>query len=379
MLGPLSFLDQASKKELEFVLDAVHRKLAEKGETPSVRPPAGTVFSIPDGTKYLTAEQLENAAQSFLSWCAGAKTPVQERSRHRVWLVFLLTRYGAMRLGEVLALDDRTDVHLAGSQVIVRDSHKRRVLLPKPIMRSVSDLVSSPMFSSLRGKIFHLDPGYLRRKFYERARACGLPGGLFNPRIIRHSRAIELLCGGVPLQVVQSFLGRRNPDSSAGFLEFSGKAARKIVGQFIVREDKMKTSARNSFTGRISKVVRDGLLAEVEITTLAGLQIAAVITEESLQNLRLTEGVVATAIIKAPWVVLSLAEESAASSARNCFTGTVSEIKSAQVACEVVTDLADGTKVCALVTRESLEKMRLEPGLEVQVMFKAFSVIINVD
>lgn len=374
-----SIIDSASKPELELLLAGVQKKLVEKGGALPARPHGGTAFTVPRSTKHLTAEELEKATQSFDDWCNEARNPVQKRSRNRLRLAFLLIRYGALRLGEVLALDDRSDFRFPSCQVIIRSSNERRVLLPQPVMELMSELLPSPMFYSLRSEIFRLDPGYLRRKFYERAKACGLPAKLFNPRIIRHSRAIELLCGGVPLQVVQSFLGQQNLNMTANYLEFSGDAVDNIVKQYIVREDKMKTSARNSFTGRISKVVKDGLLVEVEITTMAGLRIVSVITEESFQNLRLAEGVIATAIIKAPWVSLSLDQEELLSSARNRFSGTVSEIKATEVACEVVTDLADGTKVCALVTRESVDKLALKKGMDVQVMFKAFSVIINVE
>lgn len=383
MFNLSEFIDTASKKDLEHLLSGVEKKLAEKGVIRSAKSAAGASFTV-SGTvsgnkKFLTREQLETATRSFAEWCADAKNPLQKRSRNRLWMAFLLMRYGALRLGEVLALDDRSDIRPLSSQIVVKGSHERKVLLPKSVMHTIEGLIASPMYFSLRGQIFNLDPGYLRRKFYERARACSLPGKLFNPRVIRHSRAVELLCGGVPLQVVQSFLGQQHGNPAAAYLEFSGEAVHNIVKRYITRENKMKTSARNAFTGTVSKVGRDGLLVEVEITTMAGLLIVSVITEESFQNLKLAEGSIATATIKAPWVLVSLVDENHHCSARNQFLGTISEIKSTEVACEVVTDLADGTKVCALLTKGSLDAMALKTGMEIMVMFKAFSVIINTD
>lgn len=379
MVDLASFLDAASKPELESLLSGVRKKLAEAESPNTVPTSAGAAFHVPEGTKFLTGEQLDEVTGSFAEWFAEAKNPLQSRSRARLWLAFLLIRYGALRLGEVLALDDKKDFRVSANQLSVRGANARRVLLPQPVMEQIAELLQSPMFFGLRGEIFHLDPGYLRRKFYERAKACGLPGKLFNPRIIRHSRAIELLRGGVPLQVAQSFLGQQNLNMTANFLEFSGDAVENIVGRYIAREGKMKTSARNSFTGRVSGIARDGLLVEVEITTAAGLKIVAVITEESMVNLGLVTGAIATAIIKAPWVFLSLDNEEITTSARNRFPGSISDIKSTAVASEVVTDLADGTKVCALATRESVDRMGLRRGMDIQVMFKAFSVILNVE
>ena len=374
-----SLLDGADPNELRLLLAGVEKKLAELGTVVPARHPGSAAFAVPDGTKHLTSQELENATRSFEEWRNAAKNPAQSRSRGRVWLAFLLIRYGALRLGEVLSLNDVTDFHFDKCQVAVSGAHTRKVLLPEQIMNEIEVFFSSPMSFSLRGEVLKLDQGYLRRKFYERAKACGLPGRLFNPRVIRHSRAIELLQGGVPLQVVQSFLGQQNLNMTATYLEFSGESVDRIVRQYIIRESKMKTSARNSFTGKVSSIVQDGLLVEVELTTMAGLKVVAVITEESFVNLHLAEGSVATAIVKAPWVILTEGDEKLATSARNKFSGTVVLVKATEIACEVLVGLADGSKVCALVTKESVKNLDLKPGKDIMVMFKAFSVILNVE
>lgn len=374
-----SLLDKAGPNELRLLLAGVEQKLAAFGAVAPARHPGSAAFAVPDGTKYLTSEELESATRSFAEWRDAARNPTQSRSRGRIWLAFLLIRYGALRLGEVLGLNDVSDVHCSRCQVAVPGAHARNVLLPDPVMREIEAFLSSPMCFSLRGEVLKLDQGYLRRKFYERAKACGLPGGLFNPRVIRHSRAVELLQGGVPLQVAQSFLGQQNLNMTASYLAFTDESANRIVRQYIIREGKMKTSARNSFTGKVSDIVRDGLLVEVELTTMAGLRVVAVITEESFTNLHLAEGSVATAIVKAPWVILAEDGDGLNTSARNKFSGTIAEVKTTDIACEILVDLADGSKVCALVTKESVKNLQLAPGKEILVMFKAFSVILNVE
>ena len=379
MLDLASIINSATTGELKLILAGVEKRLAEQGDITPVRPDGSASLSVPEGTKHLTQEQLDMATNAFGSWCSEAKTPMQSRSRNRLWIAFLLIRYGAMRLGEVLALDDRKDIRINNCQVVVRGSHARMVLLPEPVMDKIGKLLAAPMFYSMRGQVLALDQGYLRRKFYERAKACGLPGTLFNPRVIRHSRAIELLRGGVPLQVVQSFMGQQNLTLAAQYLEFSGASAQRIVQQYINRETKMKTSARNAFTGEVTHIRHDSLLVEVELTTLSGLKVISIITDESFNNLRLCEGAAATATVKAPWVIITGNEDGLKTSASNQFPGIVAEVKISTVACEVVVDLPDGSRICALVTRESVEKLNLKPGKEVVAMFKAFSVILNVE
>ena len=88
----------------------------------------------------------------------------------------------------------------------------------------------------LRGEVLHLDQGYVRRIFYERAKDVDLPKELLSPRVIRHSRGIELLRGDVPLKIVQQFLGQQSPTLTASYLHFSREDARKIVHSHIRRE-----------------------------------------------------------------------------------------------------------------------------------------------
>ena len=142
---------------------------------------------------------------------------------------------------------------------------------------------------------------------------------------------------------------------------------------------KMKTSARNAFTGKVTRLIREKLLVEVELTTLAGLRVVSVITAESASTLALAEGRIMTATVKAPWVILTLKDDGLKTSARNRFEGVIASVAVSEIAAEVVADLADGTKVVALVTRESVDRLKLEVGREILVMFKAFSVILNAE
>ena len=290
-------------------IEACVRHERETRNAPQVPPPStphpGGQFTVPENVRHLTSEQLDAVSKAFLDWYKASVSTTQGRSRGRLWLVFLLIRYGALRLGEVLSIDDRTDLDFARSVVSVRGQNFRELQFPEAIMTEIRQVLESPLMFGLRGEVLHLDQGYVRRIFYERAKDVDLPKELLSPRVIRHSRGIELLRGDVPLKIVQQFLGQQSPTLTARYLHFSREDARKIVHSHIRREALKKTSARNAFTGTINRIKRGDLLVEVEILTSTGLQVVSIITAESADNLELREGINTTATIKAPWVIIS--------------------------------------------------------------------------
>lgn len=138
----------------------------------------------------------------------------------------------------------------------------------------------------------------------------------------------------------------------------------------------MQTSARNTFSGKVTNVRTGMVLTEVELTTDGGLVIVAVITNESRESLKIGKDKAYKAIVKAPWVILAKPETLPATSARNDFLGTITKITKGQVACEVVATLEDGTVVTALITDGSAESMGLKVGDPIRMLVKAFSVIL---
>ena len=68
----------------------------------------------------------------------------------------------------------------------------------------------------------------------------------------------------------------------------------------------MKISARNIFKGKIVKVVRGAVNAEVTIKLPGGTQLVSIITNSSVDNLSLTDGKEAYAIIKASNVMVGI-------------------------------------------------------------------------
>jgi len=339
------------------------------------------IFSAADGVKHLTAVQMARLTQAFTAWRDAARTARERASRQRVWFAYQLIRHTGAKLGEVLGLDDRRDLDLTASRIRFSStgSGPREVEAPAFLMAGLRAFLESPANQELRGQVFHLDPGHVRRKFYDQAAVTGIPRALLTPQVLRHSRAVELLREGLPLPAVQALLGHASLELTSNYFSFSAEDIRRLIHHAMQKEPTMKTSARNRFQGNVTAVRKSGILAEVELVTPGGHTVVSVITVESLENLGLAEGRPATAIVKAPWVTLALDQNQPSTSARNRFPGKVLRINADPLAVEVLVELSDGTLMCALITDESRKALNLAPGAKVWCLFKAFSVILNVD
>ncbi len=345
--------------------------------------PSG-IFTVPRDTKYLDTADLARLEETFRKWADKPKREDVRVSRKRILAVFLLIRHTGARLGEVLALDDRYDVDLDNLRVRMGNNGTedraaaREVPIPPELGRELREMLDGPEYDPLRGVLFHMDPGYVRRKFYERAEAGGLPRDMGTPSALRRSRAIELLRSNLPLPVVQKILGHSTASLTASYLDFSEPDMQRVVRRVIDKESR-KTSARNVFFGRVSNVKRGDIQSVVELTTLTDLRIFSIITNESLERLQLDVNRFATAEVKAPWVIVSRDEHEPKVSAGNLFRGEVVRVIRGAVTTEFVVRLPDGTELCSLVTEESRRRLEVKETDVVWAMFNAFAVILNVD
>ena len=138
----------------------------------------------------------------------------------------------------------------------------------------------------------------------------------------------------------------------------------------------MKVSARNQFAGKI-KAIRSGAVNdEIVVSVSPKLDIIAVITESSTQNLRLQEGSEVVALIKASSIVLATEAEGLVFSARNQIHGTISTVNKGAVNSEIIVDAGNGVEVSAIVTNASADSLGLKAASKVTAIFKASSVII---
>lgn len=140
----------------------------------------------------------------------------------------------------------------------------------------------------------------------------------------------------------------------------------------------MKVSARNVFKGQVSQVQEGSVNAEVVLTLPGGEKLVAVVTLASLKSLGIAVGKEAVALVKAPWVMLMTESSDIRLSARNCLEGKVLSVTDGAVNAEVVIELAGGSKVYSIVTRDAVNELGLAAGVSATAVIKASHIILGV-
>ncbi len=141
----------------------------------------------------------------------------------------------------------------------------------------------------------------------------------------------------------------------------------------------MKTSARNAYRCTILDVRIGSVDAEVVLGLTGTTTLSAVITVESVRDLDIRVGREATALIKAPFVLLATGETPPRVSARNRIPGIVATREDGSVNSEIVLDIGGGKTLAAIVTRDSADALDLRPGSSAWALFQSSHVILAVD
>ena len=145
-----------------------------------------------------------------------------------------------------------------------------------------------------------------------------------------------------------------------------------------LRRISMKVSARNTFSGSVTKITKGAVNAEVTLSLKGGVPLTAVVTNGAVDNLGLKTGAEAYAIIKASSVIIGTDLHDSKVSARNVFCGTIAKIIEGPVSAEVDVEIGGGNTVSAVITHESSKRLELKVGGHACALFKASSVIIGV-
>lgn len=146
----------------------------------------------------------------------------------------------------------------------------------------------------------------------------------------------------------------------------------------LLKRMSMKSSARNQFAGPIVHLKEGIIDCEVGIRLDEGLELTAIVTRESAENLGLSLGQEIIAFVKASSIMLMLDPDTRIS-ARNRFYGEITRIHEGPVNAEVTLALPGGRHVItAVITHESRERMDLKVGGKVCAVFKAPSVFLAV-
>jgi molybdate transport system regulatory protein len=346
---------------------------------------AASDSSASSTNKCLDSAQLNQLEQSFREWVEAGHRPDIRLSRKRIWIIFMLIRYTGARLNEVLALNPHKDIdttcHLVhfGKTGDGKSLKKRAILLPIPVFDELWSTLNDADFKAYTAEWFRVDPGHVRRKFYERAAACGFSPALGAPDVIRKARGVELIQGNVPLPVVQQILGHSTPNLAASYVKFSDEDMHQLAGFFIEKESRNKTSARNMFFGKICNIQKGDIQSRIDIMTIGEYTITTVITNDSLERLCLKPGLMVTAEVKAPWIILYKTDTEPRCSAENRLKGTVAHIHSGAISVEYVLKISDGTALCAVTTHETGDRLDIRENDTIWAVFNSFAVILHVD
>jgi molybdate transport system regulatory protein len=141
----------------------------------------------------------------------------------------------------------------------------------------------------------------------------------------------------------------------------------------------MKTSARNALRGTIEEVRHGAVNSEITLRLQGEDCLHAIITKDSATSMGLVAGKVATAIVKASWIILTAPDEGVKVSARNRLCGTIKRVQAGAVNAEVVLELPGGNTLAAIITEGSLDDMGFKAGDAACALIKASHIILAVD
>jgi integrase len=182
---------------------------------------------------HLTRAQIEDLMKVFQDWYESAPTAFARRVRGRYWMAFLCLRFTGARIGEILRINDITDIDYPHGEILIAvDTDARRpraIPVPPYVTAILSEYLEE--FPAMRGKVFALDQGNFRREFYRRAEEAEIPRELSHPHILRHTRAIEMVRAGVPLTVVQTILGHTVSSTTVIYLQQSKTDPKTILAK----------------------------------------------------------------------------------------------------------------------------------------------------
>ena len=152
-----------------------------------------------------------------------------------------------------------------------------------------------------------------------------------------------------------------------------------VSGRGLVWSLGMRTSARNALRGVVEHVAQGAVNCEVSLRVSPKVLLTAIVTRQSAEDLELTPGREAVALIKSSFVILAPEDQTLRTSARNQLVGTVSHHVEGAVNDEVTLELDQGKTLTATITRGSGEAMGFIPGERASALIKASHIILAVD
>ena len=137
-----------------------------------------------------------------------------------------------------------------------------------------------------------------------------------------------------------------------------GDGSASSVRQFqtLLRRLSMRSSARNQFVGSVARLHDSAMGVKVSVRLDDAIEVLAIVTPASAENLELAIGREVHAFVKAPAVHI-ITDPTAPGPAHNRLWGEVQRIVEGPVNAEVTLDLGRGRSAVAVVTRDSVESL----------------------
>lgn len=139
----------------------------------------------------------------------------------------------------------------------------------------------------------------------------------------------------------------------------------------------MKLSARNQFSGTVTKIA-EGAVNGIVTIDVNGSPVSATISMNAIRELGLKPGKKAYAVIKATEVMVGRGSRLPLS-ARNQFPGKITGIDKGAVNSIIKIEALGGETVSATISNNAVEELGLKTGEEALAVIKATSVMVGIE
>lgn len=307
----------------------------------------------------MTGEDLDHLTVAWENWAAAPLTSTRKIARARLHLIFLLVRFGALRLAEALAFDP-PDIDLQTGLLQTRGAFGRHLLLPMHSLRPLRRILS--MEEASQPGFLHLDSGFIRRAFHNVATLAGVKPSWAGPRALRYLRGHELLRQHMPLKLVQDYLGLARPAQISAFLEF------------IATYGDAPAASRdaNTFTGVIEEITTGVRTTQIRLRTFSGLRLTAHCAMRESARLEPQPEMVVSARIAPDRILLGKQYAGYA----NVLAGKLTALYNDGVEAFIALELAGGEILQAEMESSLLADFEPELGQDVLACFPARAVFL---
>lgn len=315
----------------------------------------------------LSPNDLEKLTFQWEVWATSATTTARKIVRARLHLLFLLFRYGGLRLREALELNAKKAIDTTNGMICVKGASPRDIMLPIFCMKHIRRILSLPEADSMGADFLRFDQGFVRRKCYEVARPLGLDKTLVGPRALRYARGLELLETHVPFDVVRSFLGQQQASHISAFLDFAGGEAKRIMhAKTIAPCVPLPDSGNNIFIGIVTDIRAGQRAVCVEMMTFSDICLQALYPHDRFLHMELHINQVITAAVEPEHIILST--EKLKCSDSNCVNGILESLHRDKAETFVVLTLSDGTRMTSIHETTVLDRLCLREKQKVWVL-----------